>query len=510
MIPSSKEPSNMPQHALPARLPVSWPVLAACLAFAAFFSGDGPSLAAEHPRQSALKLISSYTEQLEELAVWCDERALQQQARQTRTLIRPQDPNCLYVTMFPSKIGREQLPADASDDVVEWRNRFDTMRNEQADELFAVARRAVKAGHASLAFDLAVAAIRQNPDHQAVRKLFGFQKHRDHWRTGFEIDRLKKRLVWHDRFGWLPAAHLKRYEDGQRYYRGRWITPQQDAALHANILSGWKIRSEHYIIHTNHSLEAGVALGVKLEKLYTVWKQLFIRYCASEEQVAAMFDGRGAYTPRGPHEIVYFSRREDYVRSLKPVFGNIDISLGIYVDSTRKAYFFANQESDDRTLYHEATHQLFHQSRDVSPAVGQRANFWVIEGIAMYMESLREEDGFHVLGGFKDLRMQAAQYRLLNDDFYVPFAEFCGQGMAQIQADERIATLYSQAAGMTHFLIHHDGGRYRDALVAYLATVYSGRDGPNTLSQMTGVSNAELDRQYRRFMETGTPEATKN
>ena len=503
MIPSPKDPSNMRRDAPLVRLRVFCPVLAGWLACAALFSGGGRSMAAEHPRQSAAELISRHTDQLEELAAWCDERGLEEQARQTRMLIRPQDPNCLYVTMFPSKIGRERLPADAPDQVVEWRNRFDTMRNEQADALFSVARRAVRLGYASLAFDLAVAAIRQNPDQEAVRKLLGYQNFRDHWRTGYEIGRLQKRQVWHERFGWLPAAQVKKYEAGHRYYRGRWITPEQDAALHADIHNGWRIRSEHYIIHTNHSLEAGVALGVKLEKLYTVWKQSFMRYCASEEQVAAMFEGRGGYAPRGPHEVVYCSRREDYIRSLKPAFENIDISLGIYVDSTKKAYFFADEESDDRTLYHEATHQLFHESRDVAPGVGRQANFWIVEGIAMYMESLREEDGFHVLGGFDDLRMQAAQYRLLNDGFYVPFAEFSSQGMLQIQSDQRIATLYSQAAGMTHFLIHHDGGRYRDALVAYLATVYSGRDGPNTLSQLTGVSYAELDRQYRRFMEAG-------
>jgi hypothetical protein len=201
--------------------------------------------------------------------------------------------------------------------------------------------------------------------------------------------------------------------------------------------------------------------------------------------------------------VVYFRDREDYIRSLKPAFENIDISLGIYVDGTKKAYFFADRESDGRTLFHEATHQLFHESRAVAPGVGRQANFWIVEGIAMYMESLREEDGFYVLGGFDDLRMEAARYRLLEDAFYVPFAEFAARGMIQIQNDERIATLYSQAAGMTHFLVHYDGGRYRDALVAYLATVYTGRDAANTLSQLTGAAYDELDRQYREFMEAG-------
>ena len=49
--------------------------------------------------------------------------------------------------------------------------------------------------------------------------------------------------------------------------------------------------------------------------------------------------------------------------------------------------------TDERTMYHKATHQLFQESRPVSPEVGHRANFWIIEGIAMYMESLPRKTG---------------------------------------------------------------------------------------------------------------------
>ena len=69
-----------------------------------------------------------------------------------------------------------------------------------------------------------------------------------------------------------------------------------------------------------------------------------------------------------------------------------------------------------------------------------------------------------------------------------------------MQRDPKIKSLYSQAAGMTNFLIFYDGGRYRDALVAYLIDVYTGQDAPDTLSNLTGCSYAELDQQYRRFM----------
>ena len=52
----------------------------------------------------------------------------------------------------------------------------------------------------------------------------------------------------------------------------------------------------------------------------------------------------------------------------------------------------------------------------------QKANYWVIEGVALYMESLRQKDGYFVLGGLDDLRVNAARSHLVQNDFYVPFA----------------------------------------------------------------------------------------
>jgi hypothetical protein len=218
--------------------------------------------------------------------------------------------------------------------------------------------------------------------------------------------------------------------------------------------------------------------------------------------VVAMFNGQPkalAAMPR--HSIWYFRDQDEYIRALRVAMPGIEISVGVY--RPPHAYFFAGKQSDDRTMYHEATHQLFHESRPVVLDVGRRANFWIVEGIAMYMESLRQEDGFYVLGGFDDERLHAAQYRLLHDKFYVPMETFTAYGMEKIQKDPRIATLYSQAAGLTNFLVYYDHGRYRDALVSYLVAVYTGRDDPNTLAKLTGIGYSELDRQYREFVEGG-------
>ena len=127
------------------------------------------------------------------------------------------------------------------------------------------------------------------------------------------MKKLRAGFVWSEKFGWLPKAHLRRYEDGQRYQNGRWISAAEDARLHHDIQSGWDVETEHYTIRTNHSIEAAVALGVKLERLYRLWQQMFLRYFASEADVVAMFDGRPKPpSARVPHRVVYFRDRDDY------------------------------------------------------------------------------------------------------------------------------------------------------------------------------------------------------
>jgi hypothetical protein len=191
---------------------------------------------------------------------------------------------------------------------------------------------------------------------------------------------------------------------------------------------------------------------------------------------------------------------------LKPKMPGIEISAGVYAPEPpqmRAAYFYANTPADDRTLFHESTHQLFNESRPVCQDIGGRANFWIVEGIATFMESLHEEDGYYVLGGSDDERFNAARVRLLRDKFYVPLVDFAGKSRQEFQHDPHLGTLYSQAAGLTRFLVFGEGGRYRDALVSYLQAVYTGRDTSDTLARLTEERFESLDGKYRKFITEG-------
>lgn len=463
----------------------------------------GAATRADELDRAAAETLSRYAGQLEQLAQWSDQQGLTAQAKTSRAWLSQRPVDQMLVAVFPRTAGSAASPKDAPAAVVEWDQRFQQLRHEQANALESLARRAIRSGRPSLAYDLLLAALRENPDQEATRRLLGYTKTHGGWYTLWEANKLRAGQVWHDRFGWLPKAAVRRYEQGQRFANGQWISAEQDAQLHRDIRHGWDVETEHYTIHTNESLEAGVALGVKLERFYGVWVQLFLRYFASEEQLMALFDGRRDPWGRMPrHQVVYFHTREEYNDALRAAMPNIGISIGVYQESSQRAYFFAGEGYDERTLFHEATHQLFHESRPVVPDVAGQANFWAVEGIAMFMESLREVEGQQVLGGLDDVRMIAARYRLLHDKFYVPLAELTALGRTQLQADPKIATLYSESAGLTHFLIGYDNGRYRDALVNYLRAIYTGQADAETLARLTGTRYAELDKQYRAYIES--------
>ena len=458
--------------------------------------------------ESVLASRQEHGEALQELAAWCRQKDLEAEAKATlgdgTTLdgAAPRDPYKLYIPILSDVADKNPLPEDASDDQREWYSRYSKLQREYSDELFDAARSAVRSRRASAAYDLVLEAIHANPDNEALRRLLGFQKYHGRWCTAWEVRQFRAGKIFDERFGWIPRGHLHRYQQGQRYANGRWVSADEDTQLHADIANGWLVETEHYAIRTNHSLQAGVQLGVKLETLYGLWQRLFVRYYATEADVEALFAGRGKRRFDPPKfRVVFFRDRADYVGALKPSIPNIAMSVGLYLEQTRRAYFFAGEGYEDRTLYHEATHQLFHQARPVAANVGAKANFWIVEGVAMFMETLRREGDYHTLGGFDDARMHAARYRLLESKFYVPLEELTTYGMQRLQSDPRVATLYSQAAGLANFLVFYDGGRYRDALVAYLSTVYNGRDTSRTLADLARSTYPELDRQYRAFVE---------
>ena len=469
---------------------------------------------------AANKATTEYRRNLETLAVWCDENKFPNEAKVIRNCVVPKAPDKIYIPMLPLDVQPPAKKPQSETVNTQLNSRMDELsklRKDYAKIMFAFAKTAAKQDRGSLAMQMSLAALHADPDHAQIRRVLGFTKYRNQWRTPWETEQLKKGFVDHPRFGWIPSKHVQRYEAGERYSDGKWITEAQDRQKHSgDIRNGWIIESEHYTLRTNHSIEEGVRVCRNLEHLYRAWKLLFYRFMASDVAIASMFETRSAAPkPLKKLGVYLFRDKKNYVDSLVRGEPFVIKTIGLYVSGSRKCCFFVytppapgtnpgpdddHPEDIERTVYHEATHQLFYECRTFDNPIGELRNYWIIEGIAMFMETLHEEGDYYVLGGWNDTRVKYARAKVRQNGFYISFEKLTKLGRLEFQSFPNLIELYTHCAGTAFFLMNYDDGAYRDATVMFLRLVYENNDTTKTLESLTGRTSKELDDLYKTYM----------
>jgi hypothetical protein len=388
-----------------------------------------------------------------------------------------------------------------------------SVRVKYADALFELAKQAAEAGNSSLAFQWTTETLRENPGHADARRVLGYVERDGKWLTPYGDKMHEAGKAWEPQKGWLAVNAAASSVPDIRI----------DTSRHADIKNGWQIRTDHFFVTTNHSLAAGADLAARLERLYQIWRQLFAGFYYSEKEVKGLFAGeRIARVPVRQFRVFYHRNREDYINNLSRRQPRIRETLGIYFDMNSEAHFFAEDAAADNpargqaagaatnanvaTLYHEAVHQLFQESKPAARRIGETANFWVIEGVATYFETLTEHNDpkaglYYTIGEATAGRLPAAREKL-KVNYYVPLADLTKLGKDEIQHRDDIAKLYSQSSGLAAFLLNGAGGRYREPMVRYLGAIYARHDNDLTLAEVTGSSYPELDAAYRRFMQS--------
>ncbi|MEO0532237.1 MAG: hypothetical protein AAF266_16955, partial [Planctomycetota bacterium] len=373
---------------------------------------------------------------------------------------------------------------------------------------FKEAVAAADAGQPSRAFQLATAAVLADPDHAEARRVMGYEAVDGDWLTPYQQKQRRRGYQWSGHFGWVKAEDLPRYRSGERRVGRRWVSAKQDAATRERIEDGWTVRTDHFVVTTNHSLEEGVRLAAELESLFQVWRQWFAGYWLSDREVRDLFnDRRDARVRSRPMQVYYHRDKAAYVAYLRRLQPRIAETLGIYFDDRREAHFFAGGDDAElarATLHHEAAHQLFTENGPGKRGAGRLANFWLIEGIACYFELLApaNEVGRYTFGDPAQGRLPSAVAR----GPVLPLGELTAFGQSDLQRLDDLAAVYAQSTGVVTMLRH---GRHADtdaeALVRTLREVYSGRPDGEEIARQTGRSLSDLDLQYRRFLANLSP-----
>ncbi|WP_166829463.1 DUF1570 domain-containing protein [Thalassoroseus pseudoceratinae] len=429
-------------------------------------------------------------------------------AAEIRRLMRPIESSQLQFSKLPTEVA-PKISRNLPDDEQAWRRELHATREKFGDSMYRLSRTALHAGFPSYAYRLVRETANIFPDHSQARRLLGYVRVEDRWVTPFAAKMARERRVWHDTFGWLRADEVDRYENGERFYR-RWMPAAQEAEIRQDFRHAWEVRTEHFLIKTNHSLESGVEIATKLEEFYEFFQQTFVGYFYSPDQLKKLFtNSSGGRAPRSrdPFVVHFYKSREEYIDRLKARTPQIAITTGFYHYGDRVAYFYHDEKADDSVIYHEATHQFLYETLPTLRHVGQQAHFWITEGIACYMESYENQNGQISLGDPDYIRFAAARYRFFVDDYYVPFDEYSAMGMREFQSipQPQIGWNYSQASGLAHFFMHYQGGRYRDALVEHLSQLYHFNPRrlkpPATLPQLIGIGPKVLDAQYAEHLK---------
>ncbi|MDR1477778.1 MAG: hypothetical protein LBJ00_02425 [Planctomycetaceae bacterium] len=381
-----------------------------------------------------------------------------------------------------------------------------------ADKLFNLAVEKANTNNGAESIQLIINALELNPNHNEIREMFGYRLHNNQWRTDWEIKKLADH-VDHPRFGWLLKEHVKNYEAGKRTInRQQWMTIENEAGYRTKIQNGWKIFTPHYEIITNHSLEEGVARSRELEHLHNAWQLLTYGSLENESRIKSLFQKKATLFLPMQHKITIYRNKNDYVDDLVKIDSGIAKSNGYYFPKLKRAYFYAVSQNEDkaeieavrRVLLHEGSHQLFYEPRSSArpnELLGSRYNCWLVEGIAMFMETLRIEGKHYVLGNIADERLYAAKYNAQHLNFYVPFGRITKMGVNEFQEQKDLSKLYSQSAAMTHFLMFAEEGKYRKALLKLLKLIHNGTDKADSLAKLTDCSYSELDEKYKTFLE---------
>lgn len=450
-----------------------------------------------------------YFQQLKELMDHCRREQLADGMKAIQKYLATPKGAMIQMVALPGTFEPE-LPANLTPAQRGWQVQLRSLRKDYAKELYLLSRQALKDGYPGFAFDLVREIVSHDPDHEQARQLLGFVNYEHRWVTPQARSLLLKGLVWSDQFGWISEKYLPRYLNNERLVDGRWMSREKEAEIRRDFLKAWEIRTDHYLIRTNHSLERGVELGKALEDFHEFFHQTFAAFFTTTEQLQQLFEGRSKAGGRStePYSIHFYRERDEYITRLKPHFPAIEATNGIYLPSDpkpRTAHFYYDPNGNlEATLYHEATHQLFYESHKQNRMIGEKAHFWIVEGVACYMESFRRQNGELSVGDPSYIRFAGARFNFIEQKYYVPLQEFANLGMKPFQADPMLAKNYTQSSGLVHFFMHYDGGRYRDAFVAHLSQLYSGnvrtREHPDQLDELTGETFGELDRLYGEYV----------
>jgi len=251
--------------------------------------------------------------------------------------------------------------------------------------------------------------------------------------------------------------------------------------------------SAHFQVASSDETSAA-EVAEQLERFHWVWVQQFWRLWTTPQQIeAALEQGR----PLGPlgkrFQVVLLDDADQYAGVIEQVFPGITRTEGLYLFQQRTTFLYRDQNDHRAAWYHELAHQLLKEGLRFSTSehVGRDSDFWLVEGIAAYMESTMPTPAGATVGGWESERLSFARYRWINEGPPSDLESLVNEGLSEFQAREDLSASYSLAAAIAHAL-WDTGAENRAQAEALLEAVYRGRPRSTAQSIFRGGRLQEL------------------
>ncbi len=443
-------------------------------------SSDGAPTSVSAPASATLTrdaIDEAFSKNLREIAAWCQEQKLEKEQTESLRVFLVRDPQRQYIFLPDrAQTNSHETAADLSSD---WQAKVHQARKDHAKQLFTLARLNAESGGGAVAFQLLHEVLYWDEDFAPARKALGHKQSEDGWLAYSEKLSVKTANKPHPDLNWSAGSYLL-------------------------------VTTDNFEIASQADEATTIFLAEQLQRWHWVWRQVFFDYWSNAAAVENWISGDGKARPTTKKfRIVFFRDHDQYVAELEKTVKGIGASTGYYSDEMKTSYFYASQEeSIFETWRHESTHQLFQESIRTRNAPFAKGYLWLGEGIAMYMESLKDFGPFATLGGFDSRRLQYARVRKLREGFYVPMLDLNQLALTDFQQHPDVRHLYSQSAGLCHFFMNAESGRFRIGLVQLIKSIYTGNVKPEGLELAIDLPPETIDVNYAAFLKTNAATVT--
>ncbi len=341
---------------------------------------------------------------------------------------------------------------------------WNAARKKLADDIYAAALNAAESGLEEIAYRLLWRTLRENPDHDSARAAIGSAA------TGLRAaPRIARGRAPETNLGWPAQSYL------------RAVSP-------------------HFELLSRADRPTTLQTAQRLEQVYALWSQLFYPVWSQPGTLAGRLRGSAPSPPGHQRMHVYLLKdRQEYLETLGVAEQNIDLSIGYYHPQRRMSFFYPAPGWEE-TLFHELTHQMFIEVADGNPETGNQHSIWMVEGVALYMESLEPHGTFWTVGGVDAARVQTARYRGVRDGFWPPWDAFHAGGLDVWKRDPALPQLYTHAVGLTHVFLDRLGRDERDAFLNHLRATYLEGATTEPLRSILGTDETTAKNRYQDLL----------